>query len=225
MPGSGTDMAILSPAFWLGLLHALDADHVMAVSGLSSMRAAFRDTLRFCGRWALGHGLSLMLIGTAVLGLGMAMPDGLSQVAEQLVGVVLIGIGAYVIQDLVRGRFHFHQHDGLSQHAHWHTHSARQASHRHSHGAVMVGMLHGTAGCAPLLALLPVSAAGSLWLGLAYLLSFSLGVLLAMLAFGGILGSLFRGFGQWASAAVTALRGTVALGSIGLGGYLLHGLL
>lgn len=232
MPETGGMFAILGLAFGLGLMHALDADHVMAVSGLSSSRATFRDTLQFCGRWAVGHGLTLLAIGTAVLGLGMAIPEGLSHLAEQLVGVVLIGIGLYVLQDLIRHRahFHFHQHDGMPRHAHWHKHNHSRdvhqvEAHRHHHGAVMVGMLHGTAGSAPLLALLPMSAADSAWLGIAYLLAFGIGVLLAMLAFGGMLGSLFRWISHWGTRAATALRGGVALGSIGLGGYLLHGIL
>lgn len=231
MPETGSVFGILGLAFGLGLMHALDADHVMAVSGLSSSRATFRDTLRFCARWAIGHGLTLMLIGAAVLGLGMAIPERLSHLAEQLVGVVLIGIGLYVIQDLIRHRahFHFHQHDGMPRHAHWHKHTHSQAphreqAHRHHHGAVMVGMLHGTAGSAPLLALLPISAANSVWLGMAYLLMFGLGVLLAMLIFGGVLGSVFRWLNRWGAQTVAALRGGVALGSIGLGGYLLHGI-
>jgi sulfite exporter TauE/SafE len=224
-----TVFAVLSLAFGLGLLHALDADHIVAVSGLASTRPGLRASLRFCTRWAAGHGLSLLLIGGAVLLLGMAIPTTLSAVAEDLVGVVLILIGAWVLYDLFRRRahLHFHRHDELPQHAHWHVHKHdghhAQDEHRHGHGAVMVGVLHGTAGSAPLLALLPLAKLGSPWIGLAYLLLFGLGVLASMLVFGGLLGGVFSWLSHWGDLIVRRVRMTVALGSIGFGGYLLQG--
>lgn len=223
---SGNIVGILSLAFGLGLMHALDADHIMAVSGLSSLRGGYRDTLRFCLRWALGHGLVLMLVGAAVMGLGMAIPADVSHYAEQLVGLVLILIGLYVLWDLLRRRahFHFHAHEDLPAHAHWHRHAPHQDSqpHRHQHGAVMVGMLHGTAGSAPLLALLPLSVQSSPLVGLSYLLVFGAGVLAAMLVFGGALSGLFRYVTSWGTRAMRLLRATVALGSIGFGAHLFY---
>lgn len=50
MQESGNIFAVLSLAFGLGLMHALDAYHIMAVSGLSSLRGGYRDMLRFCLR-------------------------------------------------------------------------------------------------------------------------------------------------------------------------------
>jgi high-affinity nickel permease len=82
--------AVLTLAFGLGLMHALDADHIMAVSGLASARPGRRRALAFCARWAIGHGLSLLSIGAAVLLLGLAIPVSLSAHAESLVGVVLM---------------------------------------------------------------------------------------------------------------------------------------
>lgn len=224
---TGNLYALLSLAFGLGLVHALDADHIVAVSGLASARATFRDTLRFCLRWSLGHGSTLLSIGAAVLLLGMAVPESLSRVAEEAVGFALMGIGVYVLGNLWRRKthVHFHAHDGLARHAHWHGHADEadgRGAHRHGHGALMVGMLHGTAGSAPLLALLPLSAQARPWFGVAYLLLFGLGVLLSMLVFGGALGALFRGLAQRSERLVRSLRMIVALGSIGFGSWLVH---
>ena len=47
-------------AFGLGLLHALDADHIAAVSGLTGHRPSLKNSLRFCLRWAIGHGSVLI---------------------------------------------------------------------------------------------------------------------------------------------------------------------
>lgn len=224
-----SSFAILSLAFGLGLLHALDADHIMAVSGLAAHRPGLRSSLRFCARWALGHGTVLLAIGGAVLLLGMAIPAGLSATAELLVGAVLIAIGAWVLWDLFRQRahLHFHDHDNLPQHAHWHQHHDHHqphhaAAHRHEHNAVLVGLLHGTAGSAPLLTLLPLSAMNnSPWLGMLYLALFGAGVLLAMLLFGGLLGSAFHWLARWGNRSIQLLRGAVALNAIGFGGDLL----
>jgi len=237
VPESSSILAILGLAFGLGLTHALDADHIMAVSSLSGSRANLRDTLRFCGRWAIGHGLTLLLIGSAVLLLGMAMPAELSLYAEVAVGWVLVGLGLYVFWSLrhVQAHLHYHDHDGVARHAHWHRHDQLPANdHDHQndkqqhnphmhHGAVMVGVLHGMAGSAPLLAILPLATQTSPWYGMAYLLMFCVGVLLAMLVFGGALGSVFSRLSRMGQTAVRLMRASVALGTITLGGYLISG--
>jgi ABC-type nickel/cobalt efflux system permease component RcnA len=216
-------------AFGLGLLHALDADHIMAVSGLSARRPGLRTSLRFCMHWAIGHGFSIFLIGGSVLLLGIAIPAALSEFAEMLVGVVLIGIGLWVIWDLLsrRAHLHFHRHDDIPQHAHWHshkdetTHQSRDEAlynsqhkrlpHTHKHSAMFVGVLHGTAGSAPLLALIPLaSMGGSLWLGIGYLLLFCFGVLMSMLFFGGLMGTTFNWLSRCGNRAVQLVRVGVA---------------
>lgn len=219
--------AILSLGFGLGLLHALDADHVVAVSTLASLRPGLRACLRFALRWSLGHGATLLMLGGVSVGLGLVIPDGFAAAAEVGVGAVLIALGAFVLRDLVRrgAHVHFHEHDHLPAHAHWHTHGRGEAhtvAHRHRHGAVLVGALHGAAGSAPLLALVPAISQGSPGAALVYLGAFSLGVLGSMLVFGGILGSVFvrlvRSARVWPLRLVT---GGSACGSIALGTWLL----
>jgi len=226
---------MLGVSFGLGLLHALDADHIMAVTGLSSTRPGVRTSLRFCARWAIGHGLTLLAIGSAVLLLGMAIPATLSRYAEHFVGFVLVAIGAWVLWDVFRNNkhLHFHQHAGLPRHAHWHTHSPRtrffadpsHAGHRHAHNhsAVLVGIVHGTAGSAPLLALIPMTQLGTPWYGMAYLLVFGLGVLAAMMVFGGMLGGAFTWLSGRGARVLRATRVLAALSSAGFGLHLLHG--
>lgn len=226
------NIAILSLAFGLGLVHALDADHIMAVSGLSARKPGLKGCIRFGLRWSVGHGFSLLVIGGSVLLLGMAIPESLSGVAELAVGLVLIGIGLWLIYELVsrRAHFHFHQHDGIPRHAHWHVHKEKTiqethnaTAHRHEHSAVMVGLLHGAAGSAPLLALIPiVNLGGSPWLGMAYLLLFGLGVILSMLVFSGLLGVTFQWLSRWGYRAIQVVRTGVALSSLSFGSYLLY---
>jgi len=220
--------SLLFLAFGLGMLHALDADHIMAVSSLSCQKPDKKKSLIFCSRWALGHGAAVMLIGAAVIFMGFAIPEQLSHVAESLVGVVLIGLGIYVLWDMYRKRahLHFHQHDGMHDHAHWHSHYNHQTQHqddphKHSHAPVFVGLLHGTAGSAPLLALLPLSSMTSPWTGFAYLLLFGVGVFISMLLFGGLLGQVFAWLKHWGNQFINGLRFLVSVVSIAYGATLM----
>lgn len=227
-------------AFALGLVHSLDADHVMAMSVFSTRASGVRDGARAGLRWAVGHGAILLAAGAALLLLGRALPEGLSAWADRGVGLLMIGLGGYVFFELVRRRshLHFHAHDELAPHAHWHSHDAGplhpgagirdhshdhepgDPAHRHEHGAMMVGALHGLAGSAPILAVLP-AAARSPWLGLAYLVLFALGVALAMVVVSGMLGHLTAKLSQRRHATgLSALRAFSATGSIALGAWL-----
>jgi ABC-type nickel/cobalt efflux system permease component RcnA len=223
-------LPLISLALGLGMLHALDADHIMAVSALTSTRISFRNSLHFCLRWAAGHGLSLLIIGACVYLLGMAIPHNLSHYAESAVGIMLIVIGAWILWELKRknAHLHFHRHDNLPDHAHWHKHQHHnrrhdQDPHSHQHGALIVGILHGTAGSAPLLVLIPLSQLGSPSYAIVYLVLFSAGVLLAMLLFGGFIGGVYHWLSKLGTRFVKTLRILIATSSIIFGTYLFTG--
>lgn len=222
-------ISILLLAFSLGMIHALDADHIMAVSSLAGRRPGIKSSIAFCSRWAIGHGLALLVISLFVLLLGWAIPVSLSQWAEQLVGLVLILLGLWVYWDMSRRHIHlhFHRHGKGLLHAHWHQHPAQErhpdSHHQHTHSATLVGVLHGTAGSAPLLALLPISQAVSPWVGIAYVVVFGMGVFIAMLLFGGVLGRLFALGAKKGTRLINLVRGVIAGGSVFYGAYLLNG--
>ncbi len=218
--------SILALAFSLGLIHALDADHIMAVSTLSGGRPGFRQSLLFCSRWALGHGVALFVIGVLVLGSGWSGAESFSHIAEQAVGLILVALGLWVWWDIRRQNIHLHvhRHDNGVIHAHWH-HPAKQSDdghHRHKHSATLVGMIHGIAGSAPLLALIPMRQFESLLPALFYLLLFGLGVFISMLLFGGALGRVFVLIARKGRGMINALRGLIASASIVYGLLLLY---
>ena len=223
-------MSLIGLAFGLGIVHALDADHIAAVSGLASTKGNRRDSIHFCTKWALGHGISLLIIGGCVFLLGTTIPHRISQYAETMVGIVLIVIGLAIYRELIRKKahLHVHHHDDLPPHAHWHTHEHskkphHQDTHRHRHAAVMVGLIHGIAGSAPLLVLIPLAKMGTPWAGMLYLVMFSLAVLVTMLVFGGVLGSVYQWLSRYGTTFVKTLKAIIATGSIGYGCYLLAG--
>jgi high-affinity nickel permease len=174
--------------FVLGLRHALDPDHVVALTTLASQKVGFRRTSLVGAFWGLGHALSLGVVGGAILVLRVAVPPAVSAALESLVGVMLIVLGALALRKALRWRVHAHphQHDGTT-HVHFHAHEREKAAeHRHPHplsGGVrpfLVGTVHGLAGSAGL-ALLALSAAPTLAAGAVYLAVFAVGSIAGML--------------------------------------------
>jgi len=213
---------ILMFAFGLGLLHSLDADHIMAVSNLASGQSSTKASVTFCLRWALGHGFTLLVIGLLVFAVGISLPVSLSLYAEVAVGLMLVIIGAVVLFDIFRQRahIHFHQHDGLLEHAHWHSHK-KEKSHRHTHTAIFVGVLHGLAGSAPLLAIIPIARTEQPVYAFIYLAVFSLGVLFAMLLFGGLLGVFTKKILSLSESLFRWVRVALGFGAITAGSMLI----
>jgi len=213
---------LLSLAFSLGLLHALDADHIAMVTSLSSTHAGFKKSLLYSSRWAIGHALTLMVLGLLVLVIGIQIPPQYSEAAELIIGVMLILLGFWLLRDLRKQQLHihFHTHDGLPDHAHWHSHH-KDKSHRHQHRALFIGSLHGLAGSAPLLALIPVAVNQQPLTGMLYLLLFSLGVIVAMLLFGGLLSVVTRYLARFSQRLLVGLRYLVSLSTIAIGGLLI----
>ncbi|MGB1906386.1 MAG: hypothetical protein ACPHN3_03590 [Spongiibacter sp.] len=226
---SASIVAILGMGLSLGFVHALDADHVMAVSALSSARRnsrhIFLRSLRYCGFWALGHGAVLMVAALLLFGLGLGLPVGLQRFAEQSVGLVLIAIGLLLLRQLRQEQLSLHRHNhGDVEHTHLVDHR-RQAAHAslpgdsRAHFPALVGVLHGLAGSAPALALVPVaSGMGGGW-AVAYVAVFSLSVLLGMLAVGAGLGGLQRFLANRGTRLLLWFRRFLALSTVGFGAY------
>lgn len=218
---------MIGAGFSLGLVHALDADHVMAVSALSNRKnVSFLTTISYCLKWALGHGAVLMLVGVLFFGLGFELPASMLNVAEASVGVLLIIIGVFCLVRIRKQklRLHVHQH-GDVRHAHWLVQDKSKTTSHEAHTPTMVGMLHGLAGSAPALALVPMVSQGAsseqLGLAVIYLVVFSFGVLLAMALFGLGLGAAQQKlqrfntrFFQWSQYLIAS--GSIILGSFWL---------
>ena len=219
-----TGWGIFFLAFGAGLLHALDADHVMAVTAMSAKKMGIRAIVNLCLKWSLGHGAVILIVGASILIFGVSLPEALSHYAEKAVAILLLLLGSWILWDLYRSRahIHFHEHKGLIRHAHWHINENQtnkeslSIEHKHDHRAVMVGVLHGLAGLAPLLAIVPI-ANQPVWLAIVYLLIFCIGVFLSMLIFGGVLGKVVEGIQKYSVFSINLIRGLVGISSISLG--------
>jgi len=181
-------VTVAGVGFVLGLRHALDPDHVVAVTTLASQKTGARRTSLVGAFWGLGHALSLGVVGGAILALRLKVPPAASHALEAVVAVMLVLLGTLALRRALRWRLHAHphQHDGTT-HVHFHAHPrAETQSHLHRHpfqGGLrpfLVGLVHGLAGSAGL-ALLALTAAPTLGAGLLYLAIFGVGSIAGML--------------------------------------------
>src|SRR6478735_3747000 len=101
---------ILGLGFLLGMQHALEADHIAAVSSIAARRSDVADIVKHGLTWGLGHTLTLFVFAGCAILLGQAIPEHLARPLEIAVGLMLIGLGAHVLWRLRRDRVHFHAH-------------------------------------------------------------------------------------------------------------------
>jgi hypothetical protein len=175
----------------LGMRHALEPDHIAAVSTLvsheqSSFRAAW---LGVC--WGIGHTLALFVVGLGLVFVQREIPAGLADAFEIIVAVMLIGLGLRSVLQAARlgskgpayphkHRWIVHQHPGMPAHVHIGNWTLARRP-------LLVGAIHGLAGSGALAALvlatLPSTASR-----LAYMIVFGLGSTAGMAALSGLLG-------------------------------------
>jgi nickel/cobalt exporter len=207
---------LLATGLGLGLLHAFDADHIMAVSALANDDKKTKAITRYASMWAIGHGSVLLLMGGVAILFGLAFPEALSQWAEYFVGFMLIALGAYSLRSLHKQRLHINIHSHGDIH---HAHYVVKESNRHDHRPLFVGVAHGAAGSAPALALLPAINHQSAISTLFYLVIFSIGVLTSMTIFGTLLAYAQKGMGRIHTHFVDTFRAVISIATIFLGFY------
>ena len=155
--------------------------------------------------WGIGHIVGMLLIGILFYFFKDFIPvEAISNSSEQFVGVILIGLGVwafYRIKNKRKNHKHPHFHDengsGSVVHIHEHTHKIQDHSHTHdkqikqnSFTAISVGVIHGFAGIAHFVLLLPVLGFQSKVESVQYILGFAFGILIAMITYTLILGKL-----------------------------------
>ncbi|MDR5676876.1 MAG: sulfite exporter TauE/SafE family protein [Armatimonadota bacterium] len=173
---------LLGAAFVLGVRHALDPDHLVAVSTLVAEERRLWPAARLGLWWGAGHLLPIAAVGLPLLALRVRLPEAWEHTVDLGVGVLLVVLGLRTLWALRRERVHFHvhEHDGRS-HPHFHTHLGGP-DHAHTHtseGArgrisFLIGVVHGLAGSGAA-AVVAMTAATSLAAGVAYLLAFGVG--------------------------------------------------
>ncbi len=173
---------IVAAGFFLGMKHALEADHVAAVSALALRSPSVRDTVRIATSWGLGHATVLVACGAVILCFGLQLPPRMEALVDGAVGLMLVAIGAdllYSVRSATLGRSrraHLHSPamDGVPTHTH--AQRARWST------PMAVGSLHGLAGSAAVV-LLSLQTIHSAAAATVYLILFGVGSVLGMVLF------------------------------------------
>jgi hypothetical protein len=153
----------------LGLRHACDPDHVIAVSAIAARLRRPYGAGWIALAWGLGHTVTILAVGATLMTLRLAIPPRVALSMELLVGLVLIALGANNLACLQRG-------DATAQHAAGNPAGGAAGLARRALG---VGFVHGLAGSAGV-ALLALAAVRTPGAAVAYLAVFGLGTIAGM---------------------------------------------
>jgi hypothetical protein len=149
-------LPIIAFGFVLGMRHATDADHVIAVATIVSRQASIRGAVLVGATWGIGHTLTILAVGGAIILLDIAIPPRVGLAMELAVAVMLVVLGVLALTGTPRrltqrapvpdlgtplryqpaGDAHLHGVLGLTAHArpHAHVHAHGDYAHRHRHG-------------------------------------------------------------------------------------------
>jgi sulfite exporter TauE/SafE len=227
--------SVLGLGFLIGMQHALEADHVAAVASLATKVKSTKQAIRQGALWGLGHSVSLLVIGSLVILMGIGLPSTVAHWLEFTVGIMLVILGADVIRRLIRERVHFHLHRHSTGEAHIHAHSHRGegdhklSSHEHSHKkgfssrVLAVGLMHGLAGSAALMLLVAGTIENPLT-GILYICLFGFGSIVGMAALSAIISIPFRYSAKSLTWTHNGLQAVIGGGTIMLGAYIMYSL-
>jgi hypothetical protein len=191
-------------AFTLGTAHALEVDHMVAVTAFVGGNPRLGAAVSFGVRWGIGHAAAVLVAGALLAWSRIVVPVPVQRWAEMGVGVALIGVGLWAFRNA--RRLHLHGPAQHGDHAHLHTHSAGSEPHEHTHAvaavqtphthphvrgpsagsanlSTIVGAVHGLSGSAPVVALIPVTLMPSLGAAVGYLVAFGIGTAMGMGAY------------------------------------------
>ena len=195
--------------FFLGMRHATDPDHVIAVTTIVSRQRSIRQAALIGILWGLGHTITILVVGSAIILFGLVIPPRVGLTMELSVGLMLILLGILNLSGIMRwitetvtplqqGQ-HTHSH-GHGDYVHSHLHGRSPEKHGHAEDApvgwmdrtfgplslyqvlrpLAVGIVHGLAGSAAVALLVLTTIRVPSWAVL-YLLVFGVGTVAGMM--------------------------------------------
>ena len=185
------------------ILHVIAGpDHLAAVApfAIESKRKAWKIGLF----WGVGHLVGMVAIGLLFALFKEIIPvDAISKYSEQLVGIVLVGIGIWSFYRIFKKKkkhkhLHVHAEDAPVIHSHEHQHD-HNSTHHHKHpeklkqnnlASFSIGILHGLAGISHFLLFLPVLGFETQSDSMAYIIGFAMGIVVAMVTFAFVIGKI-----------------------------------
>ena len=162
-----TLLSILALGFLLGMRHATDSDHVVAVTTIVSQQRNVMSAALTGIFWGIGHSVTLLLFGTAIILFGLVIPERLGMTLEFCVALMLIVLG---VLNLGSGR---RRPNEVHEHLHRHRFHLRIRP-------LIVGVVHGLAGSAAVALLILPLIRNPYWATF-YLLVFGVGTIAGMM--------------------------------------------
>jgi high-affinity nickel-transport protein len=203
-------LPIAALGFFLGMRHATDPDHVIAVSTIVGRYRTMGGASLIGALWGVGHTLTILIVGGGIILFGWVIPERLGLSLEFAVGLLLILLGILNLRGIGE-LLNDLRHSGQGPvHAHPHTHGDYIHNHAHGHEPerhphepertplgwvdrhfgklglyqairpLIIGVVHGLAGSAAV-ALLVLATIPDPWWGMLYLLIFGLGTVVGMM--------------------------------------------
>jgi sulfite exporter TauE/SafE len=178
-------LSLMAIGFLLGMRHSTDPDHVVAVTTIATRERSFRSAAAIGVFWGLGHTLTMVVLGGAIVVFGLVIPPHLGLGLEFTVAVMLVVLGVWNLRAVFRkptGRPfpHAHPHAPVES-------DARSSAPLPLKGRLtrvvrpfVVGLVHGLAGSGAV-AILVVGMMPSPAYALVYLLVFGVGTIAGML--------------------------------------------
>src|SRR5215510_2473181 len=222
-PNSVTVISILAYSLVFGLKHALEPDHLAAVSTIAVEHKSLFGSSLVGAVWGAGHTLSLLLAGLVVILLGFDLREEYLTPVEVIVALMLIGLGARALWKLRRDRkatVSDDQKESIDQ-SHTHHDHPRSIWERIGVRPLLIGMVHGLAGSAALLLLL-IPVIPSTLLKIVYILVFGAGSIAGMVIMSCMVGLPTHLMAERFLKVSLAVRALAGLFSLGFGIWLLQ---
>jgi sulfite exporter TauE/SafE len=205
-----TLFSIIAIGFFLGMRHATDPDHVIAVTTIVSRQRDIKHAALIGILWGVGHTITIFIVGAAIILFGLAIPPRVGLTMELSVGLMLILLGILNLSGVIRWLTEKWTPAQKATHSHPHVHGDYIHSHSHGHSPeihghaqdatpvswmdstfgtlglynmlrpLAVGLVHGLAGSAAV-ALLVLTTIRTPVAAVAYLLVFGIGTIAGMM--------------------------------------------
>lgn len=186
-------LSVLGLGFVLGIKHAIEPDHVIAVSTIASQSKKLLRSSLAGVYWGIGHTATLFIIGIILILMKGEIPEKWAMSLEFLVGIMLVYLGITTILSFKNIHLHKHKHDG-ELHKHVHSHDYNSVHEHHAQhkkvsylNSMFIGLVHGLAGSGAMV-VLTMSTVNSAWEGAIYILIFGVGTVIGMLFFTTLIG-------------------------------------
>jgi hypothetical protein len=212
-------LALLGVGFFLGMRHATDPDHVMAVTAIVAREGTARAAVAVGALWGLGHTVTVIAVGSAIAFFGLVVPPRLGLSMEMSAAAMLVVLGAVNLSGAI-GNIERQGALASGQHAHVHAPSSGSALGRFARPLV-VGVVHGLAGSAAV-ALLVLAAVHNVKWALVYLTVFGIGTMLGMLLLTAVMARPLAKTATWSPGTRLSLVRLTGFASLALGLFLVY---